>query len=306
MRRVILRWRRSRGWDRKWQTLQLREGWRQNEAAPEVRASLEYGWLKPGMTILEVGCGSGENAAWLASQGCNVTRRGLVPGGGDHPSRRAVRGHPEPVVLGRGRHRPTSPPCRSVRRRAGSRLPPWASIDSHWCVRRQHPPLEQTGFVVRTHHATRAGRDRACAPPAGCRTVLLGLCHGRRTSGRYGSGSSTSAARRADVPPAESRSERRLTAYLLVGEWGWPPRGRALDEDQLDVDEAVALIKPAHHDFAVRDLAGLPRATDLRAPGRGGCSPVRAGLIARWWFRCRCCWQCSDRTRWRSPRPCWS
>lgn len=74
MLRAFFRWRGSRRWDKKWRTPdRWRKVWKHDAAAPEVRASMEYGWLKPGMTILEVGCGSGENAVWLASEGCDVT-----------------------------------------------------------------------------------------------------------------------------------------------------------------------------------------------------------------------------------------
>jgi SAM-dependent methyltransferase len=62
---------RQREWERKWK---FEEGlnWKPEEVAPEVAAAVESGWLPEGASILDLGCGSGENAAWLASQGYEV------------------------------------------------------------------------------------------------------------------------------------------------------------------------------------------------------------------------------------------
>ena len=69
---VLTRWRRARAWDRKWSGMQFRDAWWAGDVTEDVRLAVQHGWIEPGMRVLEVGCGSGENAAWLAAQGCVV------------------------------------------------------------------------------------------------------------------------------------------------------------------------------------------------------------------------------------------
>jgi cyclopropane fatty-acyl-phospholipid synthase-like methyltransferase len=61
-----------RAWEKKWRNPGDGFGWKLGEVAAEVRDAFEAGWLTKGMTILDLGCGAGENAAWLAHR-CDVT-----------------------------------------------------------------------------------------------------------------------------------------------------------------------------------------------------------------------------------------
>lgn len=67
-RRLIRRWEES------WSNPEFAPPWYQDETrtAPLVEA-LTSGWFRKGSTVLDVGCGRGENAAWLASEGFVVT-----------------------------------------------------------------------------------------------------------------------------------------------------------------------------------------------------------------------------------------
>jgi 2-polyprenyl-3-methyl-5-hydroxy-6-metoxy-1,4-benzoquinol methylase len=38
----------------------------------EVQDAVDSGWFSPGSSALDIGCGMGEIAAWLAQQGFNV------------------------------------------------------------------------------------------------------------------------------------------------------------------------------------------------------------------------------------------
>lgn len=72
--RRVQRRRAQRRWQSVWRRPQDRVGSLPSDGvAGEIRAAFDDGWLAPGMRILEIGCGSGENAAWLARQGCLVT-----------------------------------------------------------------------------------------------------------------------------------------------------------------------------------------------------------------------------------------
>lgn len=46
--------------------------WRITEIPPELQEALDQGWFPPGADVLDIGCGSGECAAWLAQQGFTV------------------------------------------------------------------------------------------------------------------------------------------------------------------------------------------------------------------------------------------
>jgi 2-polyprenyl-3-methyl-5-hydroxy-6-metoxy-1,4-benzoquinol methylase len=62
--RPVRRWM----WDRKWLT---REGfaWKAKGVPSELADAVESGWLAEGMSVLDVGCGDGDNAAWMAGHG---------------------------------------------------------------------------------------------------------------------------------------------------------------------------------------------------------------------------------------------
>lgn len=64
----IRRWRRTSKWERKW-TERDAFGWQVEEVAPEFVHAVEAEWLRAGTSVLDVGCGAGENAAWLAAHG---------------------------------------------------------------------------------------------------------------------------------------------------------------------------------------------------------------------------------------------
>ena len=67
-RRLIRRWEDS------WSNPTFAPGWYLDEtrSAP-LEEAVSTGWFPTGSTVLDVGCGRGENAAWLASQGFLVT-----------------------------------------------------------------------------------------------------------------------------------------------------------------------------------------------------------------------------------------
>lgn len=71
-RNHFLRWRKGRSWDRQWRQPDFRPLWLSDAPRPFVISGFERGWLGPGMTLLEIGCGLGTAAAWLAQRGLQV------------------------------------------------------------------------------------------------------------------------------------------------------------------------------------------------------------------------------------------
>jgi SAM-dependent methyltransferase len=67
----LVRRRRNQKWERKWKD-SGGFGWQVGDVASELAHAVDVGWLKPGTTVLDVGCGAGENAAWLAEHGFEV------------------------------------------------------------------------------------------------------------------------------------------------------------------------------------------------------------------------------------------
>jgi 2-polyprenyl-3-methyl-5-hydroxy-6-metoxy-1,4-benzoquinol methylase len=71
-RNRFLRWRKGRSWERQWRKPDFRPSWLADTPRPFVISGFESGWLAPGMTVLEIGCGLGTAAAWLAQRGLQV------------------------------------------------------------------------------------------------------------------------------------------------------------------------------------------------------------------------------------------
>ena len=68
-----LLWRTRRTWDDRWRTPNYRPRWLADAPRPFIIAAVERGEFAPGMTLLEIGCGLGTAAAWLAQRGLHVT-----------------------------------------------------------------------------------------------------------------------------------------------------------------------------------------------------------------------------------------
>jgi len=66
------RWRKRRAWERQWRKPNFRPGWLADTPRPFVISGFENGWFAPRMTVLEIGCGLGTAAAWLAQRGLLV------------------------------------------------------------------------------------------------------------------------------------------------------------------------------------------------------------------------------------------
>jgi heme-degrading monooxygenase HmoA len=60
-------------WDRRWRNPSFSPKWWLDGPHELIRTTVESGWLSPGCSILEIGCGAGQGAAWLARQGFAVT-----------------------------------------------------------------------------------------------------------------------------------------------------------------------------------------------------------------------------------------
>jgi len=72
-RNRYLLWRTRRTWDGRWRTPNYRPRWLADAPRPFIVAAVESGKFAAGMTLLEIGCGLGTAAAWLAQRGLQVT-----------------------------------------------------------------------------------------------------------------------------------------------------------------------------------------------------------------------------------------
>lgn len=69
-----------RRWQRKWRSRQFTPNWLMTEVPGPLRQAVASGWFPPDATVLDVGCGSGESAAWLRSAGLSVVGVDLAAG----------------------------------------------------------------------------------------------------------------------------------------------------------------------------------------------------------------------------------
>jgi 2-polyprenyl-3-methyl-5-hydroxy-6-metoxy-1,4-benzoquinol methylase len=58
-------------WEERWSRENYLPAWR-NLIPPEVQQAVESGWFPARSMILDIGCGGGEIAAWLAERGFTV------------------------------------------------------------------------------------------------------------------------------------------------------------------------------------------------------------------------------------------
>src|SRR5207247_2239914 len=59
-------------WERKWAQPDFVPAFRIKSVPIEVQQAVEDDWFTPGASVLDIGCGDGELAAWLAEQGYDV------------------------------------------------------------------------------------------------------------------------------------------------------------------------------------------------------------------------------------------
>jgi SAM-dependent methyltransferase len=60
-------------WDLRWSNPSILPIWWVDGPHYLIRTTVESGWLSTGCSVLEIGCGAGQGAAWLARQGFAVT-----------------------------------------------------------------------------------------------------------------------------------------------------------------------------------------------------------------------------------------
>jgi 2-polyprenyl-3-methyl-5-hydroxy-6-metoxy-1,4-benzoquinol methylase len=66
------RFRNRRSWERVWRKPGNNPPWMAETPRPFVLRGFDHGWLVPGMKVLEIGCGRGNTAIWLARCGFKV------------------------------------------------------------------------------------------------------------------------------------------------------------------------------------------------------------------------------------------
>jgi 2-polyprenyl-3-methyl-5-hydroxy-6-metoxy-1,4-benzoquinol methylase len=66
-------------WESQWATLDFPPHWRTQEIPEILQEALDQQWFTPGSNLLDIGCGSGECANWLAQQGFSVLGIDFAP-----------------------------------------------------------------------------------------------------------------------------------------------------------------------------------------------------------------------------------
>ena len=64
--------RRTHGWDTDWSKEGYSPIWMTEAIPRQIREAVESGWFQPGAAVLDIGCGNGDHAAWLAERGFRV------------------------------------------------------------------------------------------------------------------------------------------------------------------------------------------------------------------------------------------
>ena len=70
---------RQEKWGRSWAKPNFAPEWRAHGIPEMLRKAVESGWLPAGSSLLDIGCGAGETAAWLAERGYRVTGIDFAP-----------------------------------------------------------------------------------------------------------------------------------------------------------------------------------------------------------------------------------
>lgn len=61
--------RRKKRWDKRWSDESFQSWWTQVKVPSVLKEAVAEGWFPEGATVLDIGCGDGEIAFWLAEQG---------------------------------------------------------------------------------------------------------------------------------------------------------------------------------------------------------------------------------------------
>jgi SAM-dependent methyltransferase len=65
--------RRQKKWETNWSKQEYNPDWRITEIPEELKEAVNSKWFPPGSSIVDIGCGSGEIAAWLSQQNYQAT-----------------------------------------------------------------------------------------------------------------------------------------------------------------------------------------------------------------------------------------
>lgn len=63
---------RQERWERRWSNPSFSPAWKISEIPQHIQEAVKNGWFLPETSVLDIGCGSGEIAAWLAKQNFKV------------------------------------------------------------------------------------------------------------------------------------------------------------------------------------------------------------------------------------------